>query len=94
MQSECPSCHRNGCDDCAGTGWFDLDKCPIKYCGEESMDVLDAARFLKRGILPEPGNLSEQPWRLMEIINYASSLIRSEDINNLGALAPLLAMGI
>lgn len=94
MQLACPICDRSGCEECNGSGWFDLDVCPVEYCGEETLEVLQASRYLKKGILPEPGNLSDQPWRLMNILEHTSNLIRSEEAANMGPLCSLINLGL
>lgn len=94
MQMACPICDRNGCYECNDTGWFDLTECPATFAGDETIEVLQSARYLKKGILPEPGALSDQPWRLMNLLEYAAGLIRAEEIANMGHLSPLLALGL
>ena len=66
----------------------------MTFCGEETLDVLSTAGLLKKGILPESGNLADQPWRLMKVLEYANQLIRTHEVAIMGQMAPLLSLGL
>jgi len=48
------------------------------------------AKMIKNGMLPESGGIMDQPWALMQYVNFAANEIRSHEIANMGALSPLL----
>ena len=65
---ECLSCNGSGeglkrskCDECGGTGVFELTECPRKFIGRSMTDEINLASWAQKGHLPEAGGMLDQP---------------------------------
>ncbi len=59
------------CTFCGGTGQFELKMCPRKWCGSIAAEVLEAATFMRKGILPIPGGWLDQTQWILDAVRYA-----------------------
>lgn len=76
IEIECPGCEDRGCEQCGGSGKFELDQCPQEFIG----DIVDGLRLVDlfyEGLPPVAGGvLNQSAW----FISFAKRMKREENL--------------
>jgi hypothetical protein len=64
---ECPRCDSGDpdCELCGGGGSYHVARCPSSQVDRSAVKIVEAYRWAREGVLPDPGGLYQQPAELV-----------------------------
>ena len=71
----CPVCDEKGCDECDGSGNYEITDCPQKQIDEELRQFLDLYDLFEKGIPPINGGALDQASWFLKAVRF----LRSEE---------------
>jgi hypothetical protein len=76
----CPTCEEAGCDDCGGSGYFEVTDCPKSLIDRETLRAIRMADLMRQGLPPVAGGVLDQSaWFVSFYELFRSEQIRAEN---------------